>query len=187
MEIETPIVVLIFGNNCAGKSTVGRELAARFTKGAFIEVDELKYKIVGGLLRGPWEAKQMGRKPAAFVKQRLIADENAVILARNFATHGFSSVIEGLEDSHRPGTGWSESQFGTLPVIQVLLMCDEETSQKRLTERGWEDHHLRPGFKRNRAWYLEHQYLFDLTVRTDKNSSEEAAELIFDAAKKLQR
>ena len=187
IDIVPPVVVLIFGNSCAGKSTVGRELAGLFTKGAYVEVDELRQKIVGGHVGGPRDPNRKDA-PDAHAEQRKIADENASILAQNFAAHGFSSVIEGLENSRRPGTGWSESRFGAIPVFLVLLMCDEETALKRLTGRGWGDGvNLRPGFKRDRAWYLDHQDLFDLTVRTDEHSPERVAKLIYDGVKKRQK
>ena len=173
-----PVIVLMFGHNCAGKSTVGKALAGLFAQSAFIEVDELRYKVVGGLVAysdgvNPKEA------PEEYAAQCWMGVENAVALARNFAAHGFSSVIEGLEDGCRPETGWSESQFDSMSVFHVALICDESTMLKRVTERGWGDGvSLSAGFKRDHAWYHSHQDMFDYTVRTDENSPDKAAELI---------
>ena len=178
-DLSTPVVVLVFGHNCAGKSTVGKALAGRFRKGAFIEVDELRYKVVGGLVAysGGVHPKEA---PDEYKAQCWMGVENAVVLARNFAAHGFSAVIEGLEDGCRPGTGWAGLPFGSMPVFHVALICDESNLLKRITERGWGDGvSLSAGFKRDHAWYHSHQDLFDCTVRTDENSPEAAAERLY--------
>ena len=43
-------IILLFGPSGAGKSTLGRLLAGRLARCAFIEVDTLRYMIVGGLV-----------------------------------------------------------------------------------------------------------------------------------------
>ncbi len=45
-----PVVLLLFGANCTGKSTIGRLVAGRLPRCAFIEVDALRYLVVGGLV-----------------------------------------------------------------------------------------------------------------------------------------
>ncbi len=176
---ENPAVVLIFGHNCAGKSTVGQALAGLFEKGAFIEVDELRYKVVGGLVAYSGGAKPKDA-PEEYAAQCRLGEENTVLLARNYATHGFSSVIEGLGEDCRPGTGWAEAQFGELPVLHVLLMCDHETALARMIERGWKRDGLSKGFKRDQAWYQDNQEQFDITVSTDEHSVVEAAQHIYE-------
>jgi hypothetical protein len=180
-EYYPPTAIILYGHSCAGKSTVGRKLAGLFPKCAYIEVVELRQKIIGGHVGSPRDPGVLDA-PAAHTQQRLIADENASLLAHNFIAHGFSAVIEGLEDTRNPGKGWVESHFETVPLLNDLLMCDEETFLKRLTERGWADGvNLKPGRKRNFDWYLDNQDRFDFSVRTDVHSPDRAADLIYDA------
>ena len=48
--MSAPSLILLFGTNCTGKSTIGAEIAGRLPKCSFIEIDELRYKVVGGLV-----------------------------------------------------------------------------------------------------------------------------------------
>jgi 2-phosphoglycerate kinase len=43
-------IILLFGPSGTGKSTLARLLAGRLPRCAFIEVDTLRYMIVGGLV-----------------------------------------------------------------------------------------------------------------------------------------
>ena len=86
-ELDEPSTVLLFRPSCAGKSTLGRAVAGRLSRCAFIEVDALRYMVRGGLVaysRGtpPWE------QPEEYKRQRRLGVENAVRLARGFAAAG---------------------------------------------------------------------------------------------------
>ena len=78
--------------------------------------------------------------PEEYRRQCWLSVANAVRLAHGFATEGFSTVIEGLEDECRPGTGWIERTFPRWPVITVAVVCAERGPVERWRrERGWGD------------------------------------------------
>lgn len=135
VELDPPAVILIFGPNCVGKSTVGRALAGRIARCAFLEVDELRYLVVGGLVA--WSAGQSPREdPAEYRRQCQLGLDNAVRLSDGFAAAGFSSVMEGLEDTCRPPSGWAARAFPGRPALHVALTCADEPLLRRLRERG---------------------------------------------------
>ena len=41
------MIIILFGPNAVGKSTVGRELAGRMKRAAYVEADLLKYFVAG--------------------------------------------------------------------------------------------------------------------------------------------
>ena len=102
--------ILLFGPGCAGKSTIGRALAHRLPRCAFIEVDELRYKVAGGLVALS-AGKHPDEDPEEYARQSALGDRNAVALCHGFGEDGFSSVVEGLDDDRQPGTGWIEAQL----------------------------------------------------------------------------
>jgi len=131
-----PEVVLIFGPPASGKSVLARLIAGRFAKCAHVEVDALRYMVVGGLVAysagiHSTEARE------EYERQCHLGVENAVRLAHGFASHGFSSVIEGLGDECLPGSGWSRQSFPTIRVCNVLVICDLQVLSKRWGQRGW--------------------------------------------------
>ncbi len=97
-------IILLFGPSGAGKSTLARLLAGRLPRCACIEVDTLRYMIVGGLVAGSGGTPP-SQAPVEYQRQCWLGVANAVRLAQGFAVEGFSSVIEGLENDCRPGTG----------------------------------------------------------------------------------
>lgn len=177
-EPETPVVIiLLFGANCTGKSTVGRLLAGYLPRCALIEVDALRYMVVGGLVAYS-AGLHPSKAPGAYRQQCWMGVDNAVRLAHGFATYGFSSVIEGLEDACRPGTGWAARAFGLQPVCTVALLCDEAVVLQRWQSRGGGDQ-LPQQVQEDLRWYQCHQALFDCVVDTASHSPEHSAELIY--------
>jgi hypothetical protein len=130
MMPDSELVIFIFGPNCSGKSTLGYLLANRIERCAYIRVDELRYLVVGGLVAysGGLNPSQA---PEAYQEQCWMAIDHAVLLAHNFLTHGFSCVLEGLEDGCRPDTPWIAQTFPGLPVFTVGLLCEEEMLRSR--------------------------------------------------------
>jgi len=177
---DRTMIVLLFGPNCTGKSTVGKDLAGMLPRCAFIEVDVLRYMVVGGLV-----AYSAGvhptQQPDEYKRQCRLAVGNAVRLAHGFAEYGFSSVIEGLEDECRPGDEWAERNFPAFTVANVAMTCDEIELTKRWTERGW-GNRLPEVVRDSLQWYRDNASRFDIVVDTthdppEVNTSKVAGEL----------
>ena len=168
-------MILIFGTNCVGKSTVGSEIARRLPMCSFIEVDELRYKIVSGLVAysggtHPREA------PEEYERQCWMGVECAIRMAQVHIEHGFSVVIEGLENDCMPGTGWIEENLTEFRVVTVALVCDFPTLEARWADREGlpTSKQLAPSYEA----YSSKRHLFDCFIDTGKLSAEQAAEAV---------
>jgi energy-coupling factor transporter ATP-binding protein EcfA2 len=173
---DRPRIILLFGPSGSGKSTLARLLAGRLARCASIEVDTLRYMVVGGLVAHSG-GMSPDRAPEEYVRQCWLGVTNAVRLAEGFAAAGFSSVIEGLEDDCRPGTGWIERTFPDSAVCSVALVCSEVELSERWQQRGWGSE-LSPGAQADLRWYRENGPLFAGVVDTSGHSAEENAEVI---------
>jgi chloramphenicol 3-O-phosphotransferase len=171
-------IVLLFGPSGTGKSTLARLLAGRLPRCACIEVDALRYMIVGGLVAGSGGTPP-SQAPEEYRRQCWLGVANAVRLAHGFAAEGFSSVIEGLEDDCRPGMGWAERSLPGYSVCSVAVVCAEDVLSERRRQRGW-DSKLPAGVLEELRWYRENSSLFDCVVDTTVNSPEENAEILHD-------
>ena len=169
-------IILLFGSSGTGKSTLGRLLAGLLPRCAFIEIDALRYMIVGGLVAGSGGISP-SQAPEEYHRQCWLGVGNAVGLAERFAAEGFSSVIEGLEDDCRPGTGWIERSFPTSSVCSVALDCAEPVLSKRWEERGWGSH-LSPQVIEQLHWYRDNRSLFSYLVDTTDRTPEKNASIL---------
>jgi hypothetical protein len=177
ISLRAPAIILVFGANCTGKSSLGRALAGRLERCAFIEIDELRYKVVGGLVAysgrdKPWD------HPEEYERQARLALRNAVRLARGFAAEGFSSVLDGLERECGPGSGWAESRFHNLDVFHIAVACDEATLTDRWNLGDWPDDTLFKSVLEELTWYRSNGALFDGLVDTTAIDPESAADAI---------
>ena len=80
--------------------------------------------IVGGLVAHS-AGTPPSQAPIEYQRQCWLGVANAVRLAQGFATEGFSSVIEGLENDCRPGTGWIEERSLGTPFERTAVVCTE--------------------------------------------------------------
>lgn len=129
------MIIIMFGPNALGESTVGRELAGRMQRAAFVEADLIKYFVAGGLVA--WSAGLKPRKhPDAYRVQCELKTKNTALLACNFDDHNFDCVIEGLDvSSEGPKTGWAETNLSGHDVCNVAVVCEPDVAWKRLQER----------------------------------------------------
>jgi energy-coupling factor transporter ATP-binding protein EcfA2 len=163
-------IILLFGASGTGKSTLARLLAGRLPRCACIEVDTLRYMIVGGLVASSGGTPP-GHAQEEYHRQCWLGVANAVRLAQGFATEHFSSVIEGLEDDCRPGTGWIERTFPGYSVCSVAVVCAEAVLSQRWRQRGW-DNDLSPEVTEALRWYRANSSLFTCIVDTTEHSPE---------------
>ena len=169
-------IILLFGSSGTGKSTLGRLLAGLMPRCAFIEVDTLRYMIVGGLVADSGGISP-SQAPEEYHRQCWLGVGNAVGLAERFAAEGFSSVIEGLEDDCRPSTGWIERSFPGYSVCSVALVCEEPVLSQRWFQRGW-GNHLTPQAIDELRWYRENSSLFTCLVDTTDHTPERNAKIL---------
>ncbi len=165
--------ILLFGPGCVGKSTIGRALAHRLPHCAYIEVDELRYKVAGGLVALS-AGTNPGEDPAEYERQSALGERNAVALCHGFAEEGFSSVVEGLGENCLPGTGWIEEHLRT-QVRSALLVCSDEELERRwpLDNR---DPRFLPFILKSLEWFREQADRFGVVFDTTGLQPDEAAE-----------
>ena len=113
-------VVIVTGPAGAGKSTVARELCKRFPRAAHIDVDLLRWRmVVSGYVR-PEEAYGPEREEA--LRQLLLAARNACVLANNFTSEGFLTVIDGVIETRDQLDAYLAYLHGAGPVHVVTLL-----------------------------------------------------------------
>jgi len=123
-------IIVVTGVQAAGKTTVGRLLAERLDRAAFIEADDLQRMIVAGR---EWvgEAGPPQGEAAAQLRLRL---HNACLLARSFYAAGFSAVLDDIVIGERFDHLRAELQG--LPFHLVVLAPDVATVKSRDAARG---------------------------------------------------
>ena len=127
-------IIFITGMAGSGKSTVGRLVARHFPKCLFIQVDELREKMVKGYAR-----PEGGVFTEEVIQQFLMARSTAIYMARLYANQGVDVVID---DVCAP-INFVE-QYATLfeipEVHRVLLYPKAPIVIERIKQRGgpWE-------------------------------------------------
>ncbi len=92
MAMEEPAIIVVSGIQGAGKSTVARLLAERFSRGVHIEADALQRMIVSG---GEW-VSEAGEPTGEVARQLRLRLHNACLLARSFFDAGFTAVVDDI-------------------------------------------------------------------------------------------
>ncbi|MBA3707381.1 MAG: AAA family ATPase [Planctomycetes bacterium] len=136
MAPDSVHIVVLSGCSGVGKSIIARLMAAKMRRCANIEVDVLRYMVIGGLVAG-----SAGTRPEydldGYREQCRLGDDNAVRLASGFAERGFSSVIEGFDDDRILDQVVLARSFSGSVVKTVLLTCRRDVLSSRWAARGW--------------------------------------------------
>jgi deoxyadenosine/deoxycytidine kinase len=129
-------IIFITGMAGAGKSTVGRMLARHFQKSLFIQVDELREKVVKGYAR-----PQGGIFTEEVMQQFQMARSTAIYMARLYADHGLDVVIDDV--CVPPNFVEQYAALFEIPgVHRVLLYPRESVVIERITKRGGPLEHI---------------------------------------------
>jgi thymidylate kinase len=127
-DSQDPCAVLVSGIQAAGKSTIGRSLAERFPKGAFLDGDWMRKLIVTG------RADMKADPSEEAIRQLHLRYRNGTQLIDNLVASGFTAIHGEtvLEDGLSSYPGWVKSR----PLRIVLLTPDPKTVMEREIARG---------------------------------------------------
>ena len=121
MALEEPAIIVVSGIQGAGKSTVARSLAGRFSRAVYIEADALQRMIVSGR---EW-VSEAGEPTDEASRQLRLRLHNACLLARSFFDAGFSAVVDDIVIGER--FDHLRADLAGLPFRLVVLAPDVAT------------------------------------------------------------
>ena len=122
-------VYLITGMPGAGKSTVARQLAERFDRGAHVDIDMVFHHFT---VSGRAEPSQQTDETTA---QSRLAVRNAAAVARNYAEAGFVCVLDGAV-TRREEVLLAARTVDPHPLLLVVLAPPLAVSERRDAERS---------------------------------------------------
>lgn len=123
-------VLIISGVPGAGKTTVSRLLAERFSLAAHIEGDEIHDLVVGGRLHPQEEPHDEA------MRQLRLRTKNVALLADSFARHGIVPVIDDVVVTPNRLKDYL-ADLETRPVMLVVLAPDRDVALERDRTRGY--------------------------------------------------
>lgn len=134
-----PMMIVVTGIMGSGKSTVGRLLAQRFSRGVYIEADVLQQMIVSG---GVWVG-QPGEPEREAARQLDLRLKNLCLLGRSFFEAGFTVVLDDIIMGER----WQQLQamlhdisFSLIvlaPHVEVVSSQRDRTRAKAPQGHDW--------------------------------------------------
>ena len=129
-------IVFITGMSGSGKSTVGRLLAGRFDKCLFVQVDEVREKVVSGYARP--EDGEFGEEA---VEQFRLARTAVSCMARLYADQGFVVVIDDVCAPFDFAEHYADL-FEAAGTHRVLLYPSASVVIERIERRGGPLEHI---------------------------------------------
>ncbi|MDQ3854917.1 MAG: phosphotransferase [Chloroflexota bacterium] len=109
-----PALIVVTGIQAAGKSTVARLLAGRFTRGVHVEADVLQRMIVSG---GEW-VTEPGEPTGEAARQLRLRLKHMCLLGMSFYSAGFTVVLDDIIIGER----WQELQSELQSVAFSLVV-----------------------------------------------------------------
>lgn len=129
-------IIFITGMAGAGKSTVGRQVAGHFPKSLFIQVDELREKMVKG-----YAVPQQGIFTQEVVQQFQLARSTATYMARLYAAQGVAVVIDDICVPFNFVDQYA-ALFEIPHVHRILLYPGSSVVTDRIKQRGGPMEHI---------------------------------------------
>lgn len=129
-------IIFITGMAGAGKSTVGRQVARQFSKCLFIQVDELREKMVKG-----YAIPQDGVFTEEVIGQFQMARSTAIYMARLYADQGVDVVIDDVCVPPNFVEQYA-ALFESPEVHRVLLYPKAPVVIERIKQRGGPLEHI---------------------------------------------
>ena len=129
-------IVAVTGIQAAGKSTVARRLAGRFTRGVHIEADALQRMIVAG---GVW-VEEPGEPVGEAAWQLRLRLKHMCLLAASFYEAGFSVVLDDIimgerwEQLREDLAGYPLSLVVLAPAVDDVIARDRDRRKRTLGE-----------------------------------------------------
>lgn len=130
-------IIFITGMAGSGKSTIGRSVAEHFPKCLFIQVDELRGKVVKGYAK-----PESGIFTQEVVQQFQMARSTAIYMARLYASQGFDVVIDDVCVPADFVEHYSEL-FQIPEAHRVLLLPKASIVIERIKQRGGPIEHIK--------------------------------------------
>ena len=131
MALEEPAIIVVSGIQGAGKSTVARLLAERFSRAVYIEADTLQRMIVSG---GEWSGEP-GAPSGEAARQLRLRLHNTCLLARSFFGAGFTVVVDDIIIAERFDE--LRADLAGVPFRLVVLAPDVATAIARDAARDY--------------------------------------------------
>ncbi|HCR70901.1 MAG TPA: hypothetical protein DIW23_05615 [Anaerolineae bacterium] len=129
-------IIFITGMAGVGKSTVGHLVAKHFPKSLFIQVDELREKMVKGYAR-----PENGVFTEEVIQQFQMARSTAIYMARLYANHGVDVVIDDVCVPFNFVEQYA-ALFEMTSVYRVLLYPKADIVVERIKKRGGPLEHI---------------------------------------------
>ncbi|MBK9924785.1 MAG: AAA family ATPase [Anaerolineales bacterium] len=129
-------IIFITGMAGAGKSTVGRRVARYFPKSLFIQVDELREKMVKGYAR-----PEGGVFTDEVIQQFQMARSTAIYMARLYADQGVDVIIDDVCVPSNFVEQYAKL-FEIPEVHRVLLYPKASAVIERIKQRGGPMEHI---------------------------------------------